>query len=159
MDLEHKAGIIAGVSAFSGLDDEQVNLLASLFAARQVGVGEILVNEAERVEKLGIIVEGEVRVFLPSGGAQARPEEIDLAVFTVGDLYGEYSFVDLRPASASVMVSKPALLMEVDQRRLHLMLDDHCQIARQVYYNLLLLLIDRLRSDDKELDVLTSSWT
>lgn len=159
MDQEQLATIIAGVSAFSGLDENQLELVTSLFTERHVSAGEVLMNEGERGRKFHVVVDGRIRVFLPRGGSKNRAEELDLAVFQAGDVFGEYSFIDLRPASASVQAQEASVLLEVDQQRLHVVLDEHCQIARQVYYNLLLLLIDRLRSDDNELDALTNSWT
>ena len=104
------------------------------------------------------MVDGAIRVFLPAGGPKQRSEDFELAVLREGDVFGEYSFIDLRPASASVVAQEPTTLLEVSQNDLHGLLDDHCPVARQVYYNLLLVLIDRLRADDRDLDAFTNSW-
>jgi CRP-like cAMP-binding protein len=157
---EQRAQLLAGVTAFSGLDPEQLSLVAPAFRERRCRPGEAILEEGQKGTMLSVVAEGSVRVFLPAGGVQGeRPEEVDLAVLTEGDFFGEYSFIDLRPVSASVAAREPTLLLEVSQAQLHLILDDHCEIARQVYYDLLLTLIDRLRRDDRELDTFSLAWT
>ena len=51
MDLEQRAQVIAGVSAFSGLDADQLMMLAGVFSERQCAVGETLMNEGEKGRK------------------------------------------------------------------------------------------------------------
>jgi CRP-like cAMP-binding protein len=158
MDQQERVGQIAGVSVFSGLDQGQLELLAAHFVERRCASGEALMLEGEKGQQLSIITSGQVRVFLPEAGPNQRPEELELANLRSGDVFGEYSFIDLRPASASVVATEPTVVLQIGQQELYSLLSDHCEIARQVYYNLLLTLIDRLRADDRELDAFTNSW-
>lgn len=158
MYQQERAQQIAGVSAFSGLEPAQINMLAEHFVERRCDAGETLMHEGEKAQRLSVITGGRMRVFLPAGGPQQRPQELELAILSGGDVFGEYSFIDLRPASASVVALEPSVVLQIGQQELYSLLGDHCEIARQVYYNLLLTLIDRLREDDRELDAFTNSW-
>ena len=159
MDQEQRAQVIAGVGAFSGLEADHLQSLAGIFSERQCTAGEILINEGDRGKKLSIVVDGAIKVLLPAGGPKQRLEELELAVLREGDVFGEYSFIDLRPASATVVALEPTTLLEVEHDELHRLLGEYCPAGRQVYYNLLLVLIDRLRADDQDLDAFTNSWT
>lgn len=159
MDVQQRAELLAGVNVFSGLESSQLRLLAEAFTEHRCEPGEHLMDEGERGRMLTVIVSGAVRVYLPAGGGAAhRPEAVELAELVAGDVFGEYSFIDLRPASATVDARGDTLLLQVPQDRLHHLLDEHAEIASRVYYNLLLTLIDRLRRDDQELDTFSLAW-
>lgn len=159
MNEEQRAQLLAGVSTFSGLEPGQLALLATAFREHRCKPGEHLMEEGQRGLVLAVIASGAVRVYLPEGGGEAhRPEPVELAELAAGDVFGEYSFIDLRPASATVEARDETMLLEVEQDRLHHLLDEHTEIASQVYYNLLLTLIDRLRRDDQELDTFSLAW-
>jgi hypothetical protein len=51
------------------------------------------------------------------------------------------------------------ILLQVAQDRLHRLLDDNCEIARQVHYNPLLTPVARLRDNDLELDSFSRAWS
>lgn len=148
------ANALAGVNVFNGLDDNQLETLAGRFGVIECQAGEQLIAEGERGHRLYVIAEGEVEVLLPEDNAAAgRFNDILLARMGPGELFGEYAFIDMRPASASVVARRDCRLLQIDYAELHRILDDHCAIARRFYENLLLVLIDRLRADDRELDV------
>lgn len=145
---------LEGVNALNDLDHDQLKLLAAHFTERNVSAGEVVITEGQKGTHLYVIVRGEVQVLLPcEGGTVKRPEEVMLARLGVGDLFGEYSWVDMRPASASVAALKDCQLLQIEHAQLHRILDENCVIARRFLENLVLVLIDRLREDDRALDV------
>lgn len=72
MERAHKAQLLAGVSAFSGLESEQLALLAAAFAERRCFRGERLMVEGEKGVTLSVIASGAVCVYLSEGGGVAR---------------------------------------------------------------------------------------
>jgi len=145
--------VLSGISVFSGLDEAQLRQLAAHFQLVECKAGEQLMTEGERGGKLTVILEGGVEIFLPQNSD--RFSEIKLANMGRGELFGEYSFVDMRPASASVKATIDCRLLQIDYSDLYRVLDSNDSIARRFYENLLLVLIDRLRADDRELDMFT----
>lgn len=149
---------LAGVNVLNGLDEEQLGVLASRMEVRSVAAGERIVTEAEKGTHLYIIAEGEVQVLLPEKGhGTTRFTDVLLARLGPGELFGEYAFVDMRPAAASVVALRDCRLLQIEYGELHKILDQHCAIARRFLENLLLLMIDRLRADDRELDAFSGS--
>lgn len=145
--------VLSGITVFSGLDNAQIEQLAGQFRAVEFESGEMLVTEGVRGENLSVLVNGKVEIYLPQNSE--RFSEIKLAEMGPGELFGEYSFVDMRPASASVKAITDGRVLQIDYNDLYKILDADDSIARRFYENLLLVLIDRLRADDRELDVFT----
>lgn len=145
---------LSGVNAFNDLDRDQLGVLAEHFVERSLPAGETVITEGQKGTHLYVIVEGEVQVLLPSsGGTAKRPDDVLLARLGAGELFGEYSWMDMRPASASVVTLTDTLLLQIEHAQLHKILDGHSGIARRFLENLVLVLIDRLREDDRALDV------
>jgi len=145
--------VLSGITVFSGLDEGQIEQLAAQFRQVDCQAGQELITEGERADQLSVIVEGGVEIYLPANSE--RISEIKLAAMGPGELFGEYSFVDMRPASASVKAVTDCRLLQVDYGDLYRLLGENDSLARRFYENLLLVLIDRLRADDRELDLFT----
>jgi CRP-like cAMP-binding protein len=151
------ADLLSGTDAFSGLERAQLELLAADFNQIQCQAGDLLISEGGRGHCLSILVEGQVLIFLPATqGITERISDVRLAVMSRGELFGEYGFVDLRPASASVRAINDCTLLQIDYGKLQHILNENSDLARKFYENLLLLLIDRLRKNDSELDLFSS---
>lgn len=145
---------LAGVNVFNGLETEQLRVLAEHFSPITLPAGETVITEGQKGTHLYVILKGEVQVLLPArGGTVKRPEDLPLARLGRGELFGEYSWVDMRPASASVVTVDECKLLQIEHAVLHRILDQNCAIARRFLENLVLVLIDRLREDGRALDV------
>ena len=154
-----KEDVLAGVGIFSGLTDQELGRLADAFDDVQVAAGTFLREEGGRGHTLGVIATGGARVYLPkTGGSSERFEEIELARIGPGDVYGEYSFIDMRDASASVCTLVDSRILQIEHVALHKLLDEYARIARRIYENLLIMHIDRLRNDNRSLDLFTNTW-
>ena len=55
--------------------------------------------------------------------------------------------------SASAVASDDVVLLQISARTLASILDREAQIGKTVYFNLALTLVDRLRQDNQELDL------
>ncbi|MBF0297090.1 MAG: cyclic nucleotide-binding domain-containing protein [Oligoflexia bacterium] len=71
--------------------------------------GSIVVQENERCRKMFIVVDGQVRVFKGHIGGK-----ITLAILGKGEIFGELSFFDAEPRSASVEALSDVSLVVID---------------------------------------------
>ena len=77
---------------------------------------------------------------------------LDFYILKEGDSFGEYSLIEKRPASASVVGVQPGDVLRLDRDSFEeVMLND--RIGKTVYKNLLRILIRRLRQKEAELDL------
>jgi len=158
MDMKNSSNrdLLAGAAVFAGLEDEDYRLLDEYFMRRTFPGGHVLFGEGQKVNELSIIVSGAVEIVLPgrSGNLQ-RISTLTLATLGPGEYFGEYSLLDMRPTSASAVVSEDAELLQITGHNLQHLLNEHCRIAKAFYYNLTLVMIDRLRRQDRQLDIFT----
>ncbi len=111
----------------------------------------ILINEGDILDNLYIILAGKVLVFLPKTGN--RVTSVRLSTLKKGDCFGEYAFVDQRPASASVLCSQDSVLYQLPHSAFTRFLSEHTDAGCIVYRDLLNLLVTRLRLNNAELDI------
>lgn len=147
--------LLSMLDVFRGLDEQDCQILADKFERRTFAPGEVICNEGERIESFSIVVSGEVDAVLPADSETVhRVSELKLGSFGPGEHFGEYCLLDMRPASATVRARGDVELLEISTRDLNAIINAHCEIAKTVYYNLALLLVDRLRRSNQELDII-----
>lgn len=150
------AEFLASADAFRGLEDTHCQLLAGHFRVRRYGAGEQIMQEGERIELFSLIVDGSVDVVLPETTREIqRASQVRLGTLGPGEHIGEYAMLDMRSASASAIAATDSTLLQIDTHDLQHVLYQNCEIARTVYFNLALLLVDRLRRSNQELDLVT----
>jgi CRP/FNR family transcriptional regulator, cyclic AMP receptor protein len=88
---------LATIPFFSGLDPEALERVASGMRARRFRRGEVIFHIGDPGDALFVIVEGEVKISLPS----ETGEEAILATLGAGDVFGELALLDGAPRSAS----------------------------------------------------------
>ncbi len=146
-----------GLQAFSenhmvhGLSPGQAELLFSAGTVTQIPTGEVVVTELENLHSVYVLLAGEVMVYLPE--SEIRPSQIDLTRKTRLDCFGEYSFVDHQPASASIKTLSDCTVYSISHDALQAFLDDNREAGSIIYRNLLAVLVKRLRDDNAELDL------
>lgn len=118
--------------------------------------GKVIVNESEKLDRLFILLSGEIEVFLPVN--ERRVSEVRLTHFRPGDCFGEYAFIDRQPASASIRAVEDSEVFSIPHTTLREFLDTHHSVASIVYQNLLRILVGRLRASNAELDLFTLSF-
>lgn len=79
----------------------------------------------------------------------SEDELIELDTFTKGDCFGEYSLIDKKPASASVVAAERSQALQIPRPPFEAVMMSDYRIAKTVYHNLLLLLTARLRKSLK----------
>jgi CRP-like cAMP-binding protein len=141
---------------FAQLSPAELDLVMASCRVVDVGAGQTVLTEGRKGGGLYIILEGSVEFFLPerSVAGVRRPSRIRLNVLGEGRCFGEYGLIDDQSSSASALAltaSRLCVLATTDFRRI---VEQNDRIGKIVYANLLRFLVNRLRSKDKELDLI-----
>jgi len=98
----------------------------------QLSPGEFLFREGDKGEKMYVLLEGEVDIFLG---------DFVLETAGPGALLGEMALIDDSPRTAHAVAKTPARLAQIDRRRFHFLVQQTPHFATHV----LKTLADRLR--------------
>lgn len=104
---------------FEGLDDEDLEELASSLREHRLMPGDMVFHEGDRGDSMFIVAGGEVNIHLP-GDATTR---VSLANLEAGTYFGEIALFDDKPRSASVQAIRDTLLLELGRTDLVTFLD------------------------------------
>ncbi|MCP4575493.1 MAG: cyclic nucleotide-binding domain-containing protein [Deltaproteobacteria bacterium] len=125
-----------------GLDDNDVEWLIARGERRRLSIGTVLIREGDMIDALFILLEGELAASVMTHGG-----ERELGRMAVGDMVGEVSLVDDRPASASVTVVRDAHVLAIPRPALLEKLDTEVGFAARFYHAVAQLLSYRLRDN------------
>jgi len=140
-------------SLFSGLNDEQIELIYSKGELLTLQQGDVIVDEGQTDHNFHILLSGEMDIVLPKFNYDfERISEVKLGTKKPGDCVGEYSFIDGRPASASVIAKENCQAFMLDRHIFKDLLDTNDGLAKQVYLNMLKMLAGNIRHHDKQSD-------
>jgi aspartate ammonia-lyase len=127
-----------------GLNDEQLEKLASLGTSRVLPAGSTILGLEDLDYRLNVILEGEVNVL----------GVMDDLVGTVkaGNLLGEISFLDHKARSAKAVASGEVHMAEFASDLLFSLAASDPLLEAQVLYNVALVVCRKLRSATREID-------
>ncbi len=134
------------------LSPEGRNAVYTLGEIQELMPDEVLIESDVSNNALFVLLEGAFRVSVPK--RQDRVGRGTLGHRGPGDLLGEYSFIDASTPSARVAASTRGLVLRIPHQPLRDLLENDIAISAVVYRNLLHYLVNRLRSQDDELDCL-----
>lgn len=155
MALKDIQEIISQCKLFLDLTTREQFSLLRYFRPSQFESGHILIQEGQIVEELCITVTGTWEVFLPKvlEGETCRPNEVHLqTISTSATLFGEFSFFDKQPASASVRALEAGEIYSVTYEDFMEIVDTDDHVGKIIYKNLINILIEKLRKDNDERD-------
>ena len=115
--------LLSSFHIFRGLAEEELKLFAGICESASFSENDVLVREGQMGAAIHLITRGRVKVFLPreiEGKHEHRISAIKLNVLKASECFGEYSLIDNRPASASVL----ALVMPLRAAALGLLYGD-----------------------------------
>jgi CRP-like cAMP-binding protein len=98
----------------------------------QLAPGDFLFREGDSDEKMYVLLEGEIEVFLG---------DFVLETAEPGTLIGEMALIDDGPRTANAVAKTACRLAEIDRRRFHFLIQQHPHFATHVMKTL----ADRLR--------------
>ncbi|MET0953986.1 MAG: Crp/Fnr family transcriptional regulator, partial [Aeromicrobium sp.] len=110
---------------FSGLDDEVAGALESSMASASLRRGEILFSEGDDGNQLYIVTEGKIKL----GRTSPDGRENLLAILGPGQMFGELSFFDPGPRSATATAVTDVELKSLGHEALSPVLNAHPDVA------------------------------
>jgi CRP/FNR family cyclic AMP-dependent transcriptional regulator len=108
--LNH-ADLLAQISLFEGLSDEDRAALALRMQERKYKAGEAVFSMGEKGSSMYIVLSGAVQIFLPPKDKDG--ERVALKDARTGEYFGELSLFDDKPRSASVDATVETTLLEL----------------------------------------------
>ena len=98
--------MINSVSIFAGLDESALDILLAQAEETVVPSGQIIVREGDEGNRFYIIESGMVRVCKH----YEEPDEVEFAVLSEGDFFGEMCILETLPRAATVQALTDATL-------------------------------------------------
>lgn len=103
---------ISQIPLFSQLPKGDLEALAESARPRRFRRGEVIFYKDDPGEQFYVVIEGKVRIALPS----PQGDEITLAILGSGELFGEFSLLDGGPRSATAVAAEDVLALTVSQQ-------------------------------------------
>ena len=138
---------------FAGLSQQQIAGFAGSLEGISFEAGDELLQKGDESFGLNIVLRGSVEVVLPGLRDAA---EVKLGVLHAGDFFGEYAVFDDQPASASVRALRSGDLIRFPKETFRAVLQEEPALTSAIYYNLLHVLVERLRLTGQDFEVLMS---
>ena len=132
------------VPFFSDLTDQERELVRPLCRVREGQAGDHLMIEGAPVHHIIFLLSGKVEIYKKDKGG----EEKLIASLGQGFFYGELSFLDHGPASATVKAGLPYQAVALDQEALHQLLDSQPRLGYKIIKVFARLTSLRLREAD-----------
>ncbi len=129
--------VLSSLMFFHRFPDNRRSEIISRLKIKPVKEGDCLITEGQHNQTLYIVLSGEMRVQMQSGG-----QTVNLAELGKGNFFGEISMVTGRPAIATVVASTDGLLATMDRKLLD-------EIATQ-FPHFLRKIMDRLKKRNQE---------
>jgi CRP-like cAMP-binding protein len=144
---------LAQIQLFVGLKREALELIAKVATEESYARGEKIFRHGEVGDKLYLILDGKVRISreVPGMGEEA------LAVLGPGQAFGEMALLDESPRSADAVVHDRCRVLCVSKDGFDDLLFLHKDLAYEVLWSVVRMLIGRLRETNDKLTFLSTS--
>jgi CRP-like cAMP-binding protein len=154
-----EAAWIAFRSVFSALLPEEESYLLKSAERRLYELGEAIIRQGEACEGIHVIDSGDVRVELERAGDPIDSNIVDLANLEAGDIFGEMSFIDDEPVSATLIANQPVEILFVSKQMLQSLLIGDPTFGSRFYRSIAATLAQRLRETNVRIEMTPRSKT
>jgi CRP-like cAMP-binding protein len=139
--------LLKQVMIFRDLDDAELAQVAEVCKEERFVSGEFIFREGEHVNRLYLVVSGEVRISrdIPGSGEEA------LAVLKPGALFGEMAVFDRSERSTHAISNGGTTVLTISRADFEILLDFNREMAYKVLWAVVRLLSSRLRSTNDSL--------
>jgi len=153
---EETLTILSDTAVFEGLNYADLKLISKYAQEKIMEKNDVVIAEGQKEGALYVVLSGRVEVMLlqdKERRSRKRFSNVTLNTLEKYDCFGEYSLIDRKPASASVIAAEKTELFTLTRPNFENLVNASDRIARIIYSNFLRILIGRLRRKDKELDL------
>ena len=137
--------MLEDVAIFSGLSQDDLELLEHHMVTRSFQKNTIIINEGDEANSFFIIIKGAVKVFL----SNEEGKEIIINAQGAGDHFGELALLDDAPRSASVITTEKSTIGVIAKEDFHKLLAKNTDLSLNLIRELtrrVRLLSDNVRS-------------
>jgi CRP/FNR family cyclic AMP-dependent transcriptional regulator len=151
--MDDRLAQLAKVGLFSGLKPAALELIAKVATEETHGLGTKIFQHGDAGDKLYLILEGKVRISreVPGMGEEA------LAVLGPGQMFGEMALLDESPRSADARVHERCRVLTIPKDGFDDLLFLHKDLAYEVLWGIIRMLVSRLRETNDKLTFLSVS--
>jgi CRP/FNR family transcriptional regulator, cyclic AMP receptor protein len=151
--MEDRIDQLARVELFSGLKPQGIELIAKVSTEETHAVGTKIFQHGDAGDKLYLILEGKVRISreVPGMGEEA------LAVLGPGQVFGEMALLDESARSADARVHERCRVLAIPKDGFDDLLFLHKDLAYEVLWSIVRMLVSRLRETNDKLTFLSVS--
>lgn len=139
--------IIKGLELFSGLSESELAQVEQLGQMIEYEEGAEIFHEASTASDLYLLIDGRVQVNVELG-------KIEVATFHTilpGKLFGEFSFIDQQPRSATAIAIKKSSIIKFGRDHLLEWFEQNHHAGYCVMFNMSKILARRIRQSGHEL--------
>lgn len=152
----NKVEILRGKPLFAGLDETELEYLASVAEEERFSAGVDIISEDKTCDKnIYIIVSGAVEVLKKDTKNNGKAQV--LTILSTGDSFGEMSLIDVMPRSATVRTMKETVALKLSSASMIAFSDMYGKGLTVIVLNLAKILCNRLRKANIDLTNLKSS--
>ncbi|AUX23535.1 cyclic nucleotide-binding protein [Sorangium cellulosum] len=144
---------LSKVPLFQGLTPAALELISRVASEETHALGTKIFQHGDPGDKLYILLEGKVRISREIAGIG----EEALAVLGPGAVFGEMALLDEAPRSADARVHERCRLLTVSKDAFEDLLFLHKELAYEVLWNVVRMLVQRLRETNNKLTFLSVS--
>ena len=140
--------VLSNTPIVKGLTDEELDILLQTVSQKHFCADKIIIEEGSVGQDLFILLSGKVRIEtrIPSGVT----EQQTLYTIFPGEVFGEFSFVDGTPRSASVISEEECSVLILNYDDFQKMARKHTHLALRFMENIANILIERIRNVNLE---------
>ena len=119
---------LALIPFFAGLERSALERVAAGMRSRRFRRGEVIFHIGDPGDALFVIVDGQVKISLPS----ETGDEAILATLRGGDVFGELALLDDAPRAAQARAAEDCVLASLSRGDFESLLDTHAVVASKI---------------------------
>jgi len=128
---------------FEGFSDEDLEVVAGLLTEARIGPDERILAEKETSCSLYLVREGQVRISI--GYPLHLKKDLPIRTIGPGEMFGEFSFVDQLPRSASALTLSETRLLMLSRQNYDRLAASRPDIALSLLQNIAVTLTEQIR--------------
>jgi len=135
--------LLHNVPLFSGLDEQQLGVLARAIVRKSVGRNARIIGAGDPTDSLFIVINGRLKVMM----SDDQGREVILSILGPGEFFGEMGLLDDSPRSASVVTLEACELLTITKTDFKRSLAENFELSLMVMRGL----VKRLREADQKI--------
>ncbi|MBT7617964.1 MAG: cyclic nucleotide-binding domain-containing protein [Calditrichaeota bacterium] len=155
-DFEEIKEILANSVLGQGLTDIEVELVADNAVQFQYNKGTRILEEKTESRDLFIIHDGEVSVKMAMNTMHFMEESV--ARLSEGEIFGEFSFINGEPRSATILAEKKVSLIHFKYDALIKLFEENPRIGYIMIHNLAVIATKRIKENHQKMRKLLLSY-